>query len=67
MAFKMKYGSRQQVWNGTAEMTTGKLKLKDLMKNKRGEIVSVKKHNQGLQAYSRVASRRAPPFERLED
>ena len=63
MAVKMKYGSRQQVWNGTAEMTTGKLKKEDLMKNKDKKIVSKKKHNQGLRAYSRVQPFKASPFQ----
>lgn len=40
--FKLKEGSRRQVFNGTAEHTTGGLIKKDLMKNKHGEIVSKK-------------------------
>lgn len=39
-----KYGSRRKVWNGTAEMTVGKLRKEDLMKTKRGRIVSKKRH-----------------------
>jgi hypothetical protein len=39
----LKRGSRRQVWNGTAEQTTGGLKKDDLEKNKRGRIVSRKK------------------------
>lgn len=39
-----KYGSRRKVWNGTAEMTVGKLRKDDLMKTKRGRIVSKKRH-----------------------
>jgi hypothetical protein len=38
-----KFGSRSEVWHGTAKMTTGKLTKADLMKNKRGVIVSKKK------------------------
>lgn len=37
-------GSRAQVFHGTAYRTSGGLTKKDLMKNKRGEIVSKKKH-----------------------
>lgn len=38
------FGSRRQVMNGTAKMTTGRLTKKDLMYNKHGRIVSKKKH-----------------------
>ena len=45
--FQEKYGSRLKVWNGTAEMTTGKLKKRDLIrvqdKNGVGRIKSKKK------------------------
>ena len=37
-------GSRAQVFHGTAYRTPGGLKKHDLMKNKRGDIVSKKKH-----------------------
>ena len=50
MQFNIKYGSRAQVWNGTAEMTTGKLKKTDLKKNKHGEIVSKKASANGKKA-----------------
>jgi hypothetical protein len=39
----LKQGSRRQVWNGTAEKTSGGLKKEHLMKNERGRIVSIKK------------------------
>ena len=42
--FKELYGSRVQVMNGTAAMTSGGLKKSDLMMNKWGRIVSVLKH-----------------------
>lgn len=35
-------GSRRRVFNGNALRTTGGLTKKDLMKNKHGEIVSIK-------------------------
>jgi hypothetical protein len=43
--FKELYGSRVQVMNGTACMTSGGLKKSDLMMNKWGRIVSKKKHS----------------------
>jgi hypothetical protein len=43
--FKQLFGSRQQVWNGTAFKTEGLLRKADIMMNKWGRIVSKKKHN----------------------
>jgi hypothetical protein len=40
-----KFGSRRQVFNGTAEKTPGGLKKDDLLKNTYGRIVSVKRHH----------------------
>ena len=40
----MVVGSRPQVFHGNADKTTGGLEKKDLMKNKHGRIVSVRKH-----------------------
>jgi len=42
--YKELFGSRQQVWNGTAYKTAGELKRSELMMNKWGRIVSKKKH-----------------------
>lgn len=42
--YKELFGSRIQVWNGTAYKTEGELTRKDLMMNKWNRIVSVKKH-----------------------
>ena len=42
--YKELFGSRQQVWNGTAYKTAGELTKKALMMNKWGRIVSSKKH-----------------------
>ena len=39
------FGSRAQVWHNNAKMTRGRLTKKDLKKNKRGRIVSIKKSN----------------------
>lgn len=38
-------GTRAQVWHGVAKKTPGGLHKKDLMMNKRGRIVSRRKHN----------------------
>ncbi len=42
--FKELFGSRQQVFNGTAYKTTGDLRKKNLLQNKWGRIVSESKH-----------------------
>jgi hypothetical protein len=42
--FKELFGSRQQVWNGTAYKTPGGLTKSELIMNKWGRIVSEKKH-----------------------
>jgi hypothetical protein len=42
--YKELFGSRQQVYNGTAYKTAGELKKDDLMFNKWGRIVSKKKY-----------------------
>ena len=47
-------GSRSQVFHGTSEHTSGGLVKKDLMKNKHGRIVSVKKHKQGKKTIKRL-------------
>lgn len=43
--YEMLFGSRAQVWHGTAYKTKGQLKKDNLMMNKRGRVVSKKKHN----------------------
>jgi hypothetical protein len=43
-SYKELFGSRQQVYNGTAYKTEGLLVKSDLMMNKWGRIVSKKKH-----------------------
>jgi hypothetical protein len=48
--FKRKIGSRAQVWHGVCESTSSGLKKKDLMKTKRGRIISRKKHISGKKA-----------------
>lgn len=44
---KMTVGSKAQVYHGSAKHTSGGLTKKDLMKTKRGRIVSRKKHALG--------------------
>lgn len=41
-------GSKAQVWHGSANHTSGGLTRKDIMKTKKGRIVSKKKHTIGL-------------------
>ena len=41
------FGSKAQVWHGTAKKTSGGLTKGDLMKNKHGRIVSRRKHTLG--------------------
>jgi hypothetical protein len=48
----LKYGSRRQVFNGTAERTSGGLTKERLMKNERGRIVSAAKHKTMKQRHS---------------
>ncbi len=47
-------GTKAQVWHGTADHTSGGLRKSDLMKTKKGRIVSRKKHASGLKALARL-------------
>lgn len=47
-----KFGSRRQVFNGTAERTVGGLRKENLLKNERGRIVSAKRHSTMKQRHS---------------
>ena len=47
-------GTKAQVFHGTAKHTSGGLTRKDLMKTKKGRIVSRKKHAAGKRALSRL-------------
>ena len=73
--YKKTVGSHAEVFHGTAKHTSGGLTKNDLMKNKRGEIVSKKKHELGLKIYKKNEDKRlllwkyydnqdklAPPF-----
>lgn len=46
-----KFGSRRKVWNGSALMTHGKLKKDDLIKTKRGRIVSKKRYEKMVKRF----------------
>lgn len=52
-------GSARQVWNGTAEMTSGRLRKSDLMQNRKGKIVSIRKHEHALRL---VAQGKLKPY-----
>jgi hypothetical protein len=47
-------GSKAQVFHGTAHHTSGGLTRKELVKNKRGKIVSRKQAAAGKKAFSRL-------------
>ena len=54
MSGKMsRIGTKAKVWHGTALKTSGGLFKSDLMKNKNGRIISIKKHKQGIEAFKR--------------
>ena len=48
------FGSKAQVFHGTAKKTRGGLVKKDLMKTKKGRIVSRKQHAAGVKAVKRL-------------
>ena len=50
----MTVGSAAQVYHGTAKHTSGGLTKKDLMKTKKGRVVSKKKHAAGKKAIMRL-------------
>ncbi len=60
--FKMKIGSKLQVWNGTARRTSGGLKKSDLLKNVRGRIVSRKQMEAGKKAFQKNKDKLRKPF-----
>jgi DVNP family len=54
-------GSKSQVWHGTAKHTSGGLTKGDLMKTKKGRIVSKKKHAAGLKAIKKLFAKGYKP------
>jgi hypothetical protein len=51
---KRTIGSRAEVWHGVCLKTSGGLKKKDLMKTRKGRIVSRRKHSQGLKQIKKL-------------
>lgn len=47
-------GTKAQVWHGSAKHTSGGLVKKDLMKTRKGRIVSKAKHAAGLKAIKQL-------------
>jgi hypothetical protein len=47
-------GTKAQVYHGTAKHTSGGLTKKDLMKTKKGRIVSKRKHAAGMKAIKQL-------------
>jgi hypothetical protein len=58
---KITVGSKSQVYHGTAKHTSGGLTKKDLMKNKKGRIVSRRKHAAGLKAIKKLFAKGYKP------
>jgi hypothetical protein len=54
-------GSKSQVWHSTAKHTSGGLTKKDLMKTRKGRIVSKKKHAAGLKAIKKLFAKGYKP------
>ena len=54
-------GTKAQVYHGTAKHTSGGLTKKDLMKTKKGRIVSKKKHAAGLKAIKKLFAKGYKP------
>ena len=60
--FERRYGTRSEVFDGTAEKTRGGLLKADLMISRTGRIVSKKKSEQARAAYKQYGfSKRAKP------
>lgn len=54
-------GSKSQVFHGTAKHTSGGLTKKDLMKTRKGRIVSKRKHAAGKKAIKRLYAKGFKP------
>lgn len=55
-------GSKKDVYEGRAKHTSGGLTKKDLVKNKRGRVVSKAKHEQGLRMFPQTLGKSGSPF-----
>lgn len=47
-----RFGTKLQVWEGTARMTSGLLRRADLMLNNRGKVVSIRAHANAVNRYA---------------
>jgi hypothetical protein len=47
-----RFGTKLQVWEGTARMTSGLLRRADLMVNNRGKVVSIRAHANAVNRYA---------------
>ena len=52
----MVVGSKAKVWHGNADKTSGGLTKENLMKNKHGRIVSIKKHERGKEVVKNLVN-----------
>jgi len=62
--FERKYGTRSEVWEGTAMQTRGKLKKDDLVLSRSGRIVSKRKSELAKKSYAEHGFRKreiSPP------
>ena len=60
MKKKSAVGTKNEVWNGQAQHTSGGLKKSDLMKNSRGKIISKKQFEAGQRAYENIKAYTIP-------
>jgi hypothetical protein len=49
-----KYGTKEEVWNGSAQITKGGLTKNDIMVSKKGKIISKKAHACGMNLISKL-------------
>jgi len=54
-------GTKQEVWDGTAQRTPGKLTKADLMLNAAGKVVSKKQHANGQKQAANLQAANAAP------
>ena len=60
-AFERKYGTRSEVWEGTAMQTRGKLQKSDLIMSRSGRIVSKRKSDLAKQSYAPYGFKKRVP------
>ena len=54
-------GTKQEVWDGTAQRTAGKLTKADLMQNAAGKVISKKQHANGQKQAANLKAANAAP------